>query len=193
MCIYLDIFGVHFTDINEVDHFRTHLTLFSTPHARGVKITIFAIEPKCDAQSSFSWNSQLCMYFRLNRILYLLPCSFLLPWELRMHFHLLLAPIRGTFTLIVWSIAYMFNTSFIVDWFSKSSVNITRGCPATFSLWQVRFVSCVLPLLEAHTGCIIASTMYFLLWIPSILTRSQYVILALLILVTKCTFLSPLF
>ena len=37
----------------DIDYFRAHLTCFSTPRTGGVKITIFAIALKRDAQSSF--------------------------------------------------------------------------------------------------------------------------------------------
>ena len=42
--------------IKENDYLRAHLTCFLTSHTGGVKITIFAIALKQDAQSSFPFG-----------------------------------------------------------------------------------------------------------------------------------------
>ena len=102
-----------------------------------------------------------------------------------------LAPTHGTFILIVRNVTHMFEPSFIVDSAYQYLIDMIGCCPATSSLLQVRFASQVLPLPSNHTSNIGSLTVDYLLLIPLILTRSGYVLFALLIFFTKYTFLSP--
>ena len=58
-----------------------------------------------------------------------------------------LAPTHGMFILIVRNVTHMFEASFIVDSADQYLMDLIGCCSATFSLFQVRFASQVLPLL----------------------------------------------
>ena len=49
--------------MKEINHFRAHLICFLTPRTRGVKITIFTIVPKRNAQLSCPFRSSIIYVF----------------------------------------------------------------------------------------------------------------------------------
>ena len=62
-----------------------------------------------------------------------------------------------------------------------------------FSFWEDRLAFHILLLPYIHSGRIMASAVDYSLWVPFLFTHLKSVLLALLIFVTKCTSLSPVF